>query len=474
MKRRCVHSSVLFLAAACIATQTSCCFTPVQHPTRPSTSSKDASASASPGSSHSRDGEHNRDFLPSWLETPVESERHPARHGSRLIDPSTVYGNDWRVERYNDPEPTFPDTVDSLTDAAWEAIAGTLYGKQRLDPNIASNAMSSSVYSYRPVRQSCDAGRIGLEIDGAQFLNHPKMESSGTAMRRVALQLGAKLSAGPWRGFEEEEDDAPTSRPVAIYFNTIKQSLIASQELLMLKQIDLEETGSSKRYDNITILCLQQDHEIPKHMQRNKKRAHGALIKGTVDPTQGLILVVQPTDYNSEFRPPGPSIGTVEALQQLVARASVDELPTVLISPRFLAHEHHAGGGLDQSGYQRSAVFGGAEPPKGPTPWLMRDFTPPVFSWLGCGLSLSPRHGRRHTVSQLDDHGKPFHYSRVACTQSVMHEGHPFNMFAVKEYDKYPTELERPATAYQYLASTKTSSGRPPKEIIRHVFNEWS
>jgi hypothetical protein len=351
----------------------------------------------------------------------------------------------------------------ALTDAAWEAVAGTLYRKQRLDPNLASNAMSSSIFGYRPTRGERDTGRIGLEIDGANFL-FPK-ESSGTAIRRIALQLGAKLSQGPWEGFEA---DGPTSRPVALYFNTIKQSLLASQELLVLKRIALQETGSSSRYDSITILCLHQDDEIPKHM-RQRKRAYGGLGKGAVDPTKGIILVVQPTDYNNEFRPPGPAIGVIGALQQLVARAAVRGLPAVIISPRFLAQDHH-NRGWDQSGYQRSATYGGEEPPTR-TPWVMRDFTPPVFAWIGCALPLSPHASPR--VHDVFEQGYTYKYSRVVLTQSVMQEGHAWHMFAVKEYDAQG-KLSEPYATYQYLASTKTSSGRPPKDIIRHIFNEWS
>ena len=449
--------------------QTSC-FVPIQ--TRRTTTP--SCQEASHESSHSRDNEDKKRSL-SWLESPVDSERRPARSRTNArLHHDNIYKNDWRVERYTHPEPRFPDTLDSLTDAAWDAVAGTLYGKQRLDPNVVSNAMSSSLYGYRPVRHERDVGRIGIEIDGAKFLFHPKLESSGTAIRRVALELGAKLSAGPWEGFEDD-DASPRSRPVAIYFNTIKQSLIASQELLLLKKDVKEEAGSSARYDNITILCLQQDNEIPEHMQR-AKRQHGGLIKGSVDPKQGLILVIQPTDYNSEFRPPGPSVGAVSALQRLVARASVQGLPAVVVSPRFLAHEHHADGGWDQSGYQQSSAYGGDEPPKGPTPWLMRDFSPPVFSWVGCVLPLSPHHSKRPHGSHVDDYRKAIHHSRVVCTQSVMQEGHSWHMFAVREHS-VPKDSSSETTdhsTYQYLASTKTSSGRPPKDIVRHIFNEWS
>ena len=466
MPERSRFGALLLAAALVTPNQTSCFTITPNHPCITQHASRLDSAS-----SDNINDENERQILPFWLESPVDSERRPARRAS--LHPDKVYFNDWSVEQCQHPPPIFPDTVDTLTDAAWEAIAGTLYRKQRLDPNVASNAMSTSIYGYRPVRQDRDVGRIGLEIDGAQYL-YPA-ESSGTALRRVVLELGAKLSAAPWKGFEDDADEATASnRPVAIYFNTIKQSLIASKELLVLKRISLEESGSSERYDNITILSLQHDG-IPEHMHITK-RAYGALIKGSVQPTRGIILVVQPTDYNNEFRPPGPSIGAVGNLQQLIARASYDELPVVVISPRFLAHKYHANGGWDQSGYQRSSAYGGAEPPKGPTPWLMRDFTPPVFSWIGSCLSLSPHRG--HHVKHIDDRGRPFHYSRVVCTQSVMQEGHPFHLFAAKEYDKDDDRIvstgRNNSTMYQYLASTKTSSGRPPREIMQHIYNEWS
>lgn len=467
--------------AAILASPQALSFTSIHHTCTPRARYSSCKEAAS-ASSHSIDDDdnHGHKFLPSWLETPVDSERYIARRQSHSLRDVQVYLNDWGVEQY--PEPTFPDSLDKVTHDAWEAIAGTLYGKQRLDPNVASNAMSRSLYSYRPVRRTEDVGRIGIEIDDAQYLFQPKLGSSGDAIRRVALEIAAKLSVRPWVGFEDDAQvdnnvkngGEVSSRPVAIYLNTIKQSLIASKELLLLKRIAKDEqTGAaSKRYDNITIHCLQQhghkdDDIIPKHMCRSKPIRN--LQKGTVDPKQGIVLVVQPTDYNSEFRPPGPSIGAIDALQQLAARATVQGLPVVLISPRFLEKSTQR---WDQSGYQRSSVYGGLEPPKGPTPWLLRDFTPPVFSYIGCALPLSSRHQSRH---HIDKHDYPFHYARVVCTQSVMEEGHPFHVFAVKEYDSASTD-DKDGTkriTYEYLASTKTSAGRPPREILRHVFDEW-
>ena len=468
-------TSYYFLLTFLWMPQITWCFTPAYARRSNHISHQDFVTAHGISATRRRQEEGDEGRLPAQLESPVDDERRPFRTTASL-QPDKVYFNDWGVERYDHPEPYFPDTIDSLTDAAWEAVAGTLYGKQRLDPNLASNAMSSSIYGYRPVRGEKDVGRIGLEIDGANFLFPNDPMSSGSAIRRVALQLGAKLSHGPWEGFE---DEGPDSRPVAIYFNTIRQSLIASQELRLLKRIALEQDGTYSRYDNITIQCMKQDDDIPEHMQRSKL-VRGGLREGTVEPSQGIVVIVQPTDYNTEFRPPGPSVGAVEALQQLVARASVHALPVVLISPRFLALDHYLDGGMDQSGFQRSAIYGGHEPPKGPTPWVMRDFTPPVFAWVGCALPLSPHRQsmlhsgeqKDHRTGHVDERSRTYRYARVVLTQSAMQEGHPWHIFAAKEYGAPNTTPDH--TSYQYLASTKTSSGRPPKDILRHVFNEWT
>lgn len=395
----------------------------------------------------------NRRRLPLPLDSPIEDDRKPMRRHSSSISDSS-YFNDWSVERYDRPEPIFPDTVKKVVHGAWEAIAGTIYGKQRLDPNVASNAMSRSIYSHRPVRTQQDAGRMGVEIDGAEYLFPIHSESRASAIRHVALCLASKLSSGNWEGFEEDEKS--DSRPIAVYFNTIKQALIASQELKLLQH---RASNERDNYNNIHIFSLSNNDDIPEKMCR-KKRLYGGLGKGEVDPKRGLILIVQPTDYNSEFRPPGPAVGAVSHLQQIVARASVEALPAVILSPRFLAHDHYAGTGWDQSGYRQSETYGGDEPPKGPTPWVMRDFSPPVFAWIGNALEIAPHRQEKENS----------HASRVVLSQSTMQEGHAWHIFAANE----PGLHVDSATTYEYLASTKTSSGRPPKKIMRHILNEWT
>lgn len=395
------------------------------------------------------------------LESPFEDEQRPRRLLS--VDETrydySVNPDDWGVEyAAASDEPQFPNSIDALTDAAFEAIAGTLYSKQRLDPNVASNAMTRSIFGYRPVRSSADVGRIGIEIDGAHHLL-PHL-SEGSAIRRVALVLAAKLSRGYWEGFEEQEINAQKARPVAIYFNTIKQSLLASQELQLLKRADIMRDGDKPRgkFKNVTILCLGQEDEIPANMRQAKtsaRRRSADVGRGKTEPQRGVLLVVQPTDFNDEFEPPGPSVGSVCSLQTLIARATIQGLPTVVVSPRFLASHDLAVAGWDQSGYQQSAIFGGAEPPRGPTPWVMRDFNPPAFCWVANALPLSPKILRVEISSR-----QPF--SRIALMQSVMHPAHPWHMFATRDTEDY-----------KYIASTKTSSGRPTRDLMKAIFSEW-
>ncbi len=203
---------------------------------------------------------------------------------------------------------------------------------------------------------------------------------------------------------------------------------------------------------------------------------------GDSEQTTGQIRSVQPTDYNAGYRPPGPSVGTVEALQKLCASAAIEHVPTVVLSPRFLANEiPYSGGSWDQSGFQQSAIYGGIEPPRGPTPWVMRDFSPPVFSWVGCALPL----GR--TSKFRDAMGDPSYDSGVSLLQSVMHQGHSWHLFAIKEQlvsDKQEEQRSTPSSTaakssnktkkYQYLASTKSASGRPTRDVLRRIFSEFA
>ena len=335
----------------------------------------------------------------------------------------------WGVETIDNPlqQPTCPGSIDSVAQAAFHAISSTLYCQNYLDPNIVSNAMAVSVSDKRPVGFAYwppgrDVGRLGIEIDGARHLlmgpnnsnsnsnnnrdrDNAKIKSSrdlssydiprslngrvvsrreydqhiidmeGRALRRLSLVLASKLSQAPWAGMEDmdetisHDDKQSKPRPVALFFNTLRQALMASKELQLLQKVAKHNNQDDTLYDNIRILCLGSDG-IPKDMthapttdtngkQRRKWGASRDLSDGKVDPKSGLILVVQPTDFNNELKPPTPAIGTVQQLQALLARATVAQLPTVVISPRLT--EQFDGTGIDQSGYQRSSTYGGVE-----------------------------------------------------------------------------------------------------------------
>ena len=171
------------------------------------------------------------------------------------------------------------------------------------------------------------------------------------------------------------------------------------------------------------------------------------------------------SDFNEEFRPPGPAIDSVSHLQKLAARAAVENLPIVVISPRFLVHQPTLTNNWDQTGFQQSSVFGGSEPARGPTPWILRDFFPPAFVWVGKAASLVNRTPRLSDHDDSVDREVPY-FSRVTMMQSVLNECHAWHLFGAKEH--------RGKTTYQYLASTSTSSGRPTLSIIHSVFDEWS
>lgn len=396
--------------------------------------------------------------------SPAYSEGMPRRINVTLEDSLAKprsYRDEWGLNR--DYSKDFPSTVDQVVDEAFSAIAGTLYQTQTMDPNIASNAMSKSIFTQRPVRKKPDVGRIGLEIDGVEHLfPGPSRMSPSSAIRRVALLLAAKLSRkDSWRPFESQKvaANSPEYRTVTLCFNTIKQALIASNDL---KRLELDYVsgpglhGATSPYEKIKIQCIHD--KVPKelHVKRSRRRTNG-LSDGYVNATKGILLAVQPTDYNVEHKPPGPAIDAIGNFQKLVAQASVEEVPVIVLSPRFLSNESPYGG-WDQSGYQQSATYGGLEPPKGPTPWIMRDFTPPVFCWVGDALKLQKPH------EKCRESKKSSYLSRVAMTQSVMDSGHSWNIFVVKECNF--------STNYLYLGSTRSASGRPTRAVLKQILED--
>jgi hypothetical protein len=393
--------------------------------------------------------------------------------GKSTLTKTPDFEEAWGLERGHKME--FPSTLSDVVDQAFTAIAGTLYQTQAPDPNIASNAMSRSIFTQRPVRKAQDAGRIGLEIDGAEHLfPYPYTVSSAAATRRLALLLSAKLSCKEsWNVFEEDKggsNNALDKRPIVVCFNTIKQALVASSELQRLRLQYVRKHGDqsgTSPYDNVMIQCIHDEIPTELHLEPSqRRRRNNGLLGGFVNRTKGLILVVQPTDYNDEFEPPGPAIDAVGNFQKLVARATIEEAPVVALSPRFLSHDY-VNGGWDQSGYQMSATYGGVEPPKGPTPWIMRDFTPPAFCWIANALTL-PGAGPRCR----DGRGERWLSSRVAITQSVMDPGHSWNIFVAKDCTQEGSDKILPRTQYTFLASTRSAAGRPTRAVLQKIVED--
>ena len=477
--------------------------------------------------------------------TRLDSEERPRRLKRRKVDKhenersSTLRGKPqsskektfrkWGVHIHKGKDESIreldcPSTFDSVAQDCFHAISSTLYCRNFLDPNIASNAMAVSVTDKRPVGfaywpKGRDVGRLGVEIDHARFLlsgygygssRHKYADVEGRALRRFVLHLASKLSRMPWDGLEENdnndnsnedeegliENQAKTTRPIAVFFNTINQALMASREMQMLRKIAILQNQDTSMYDNIRILCLGQD-TIPTDMlsgrsqdKRRSRKKWGSSREKPIDPKNGLVIVAQPTDYNFESSPPAPSIGTVQDLQRILSRASLNEIASVVISPRLT--EHFEGReGIEQSGYQESSTYGGIEPPRGPTPWLLRDFIPPVYSWIGCALELTPRPPSKAAVigsivqeqkqyngifDENNHHELAYsYYSRVAMTQTIMESGHPWHFYTVENNVKvYEDSSEMRSTKYLYLASTNPHSGRPSRDLLKNILSEFT
>ena len=304
----------------------------------------------------------------------------------------------WGVERLS--LSSFPSTFDAVADDVFHAISGTICGLQRPDPNMASNAMHQSVLDYRPTHpfssskrrwlNGDDSGvtmkhskrktqdttpRMGVEIDGAAYLLE-NSNDEGRAMRRLSLQIAKRLSTLPW---DKTDSSAGRVRSVAVYFNSVEQSLLASRELSLLKKDG--KNADRNCFNNIQIHCLGQD-SVPLVLVNDKS--------STV-PEERIILIVKPTDYDANSLIPThddsrhrPRIQTnvVDKLQALLFQASASSIPAVVLSPRLSelpplqqaseAYKRTGPAGFEQSGFQKSSTYGGIEPPVGPTSWLLR------------------------------------------------------------------------------------------------------
>jgi len=368
----------------------------------------------------------------------------------------------WGVQRSTAVD-EFPNTIDGVIDYAFDAIAGEIYDKCPPSQSIASNAMSKSIFTDRPVRRRSDSGRIGIELSGLRSLfPSDQAMSNNQAMRMTALMLCGKVSMNSsWERFEKGEDHcrdqshSSNTRAVVVYFSTRSEALMASRTLQRLRVYD-----KRYKYEDIRIHCLSDG--IPNDLQLDMRSQHvrNGLSDGNVDSRRGICILVQPTDFNTEQTPAAPVVDAINSFQKLAARASVQQLPMICISPRFLNNNDGIVDEIrrDQSGYQQSAVYGGIEPPKGPTPWIMRDFTPPVFCWVGNALALgkSPRANCKLT--------------RIALWQSAMEEDHLWHAYVCRECMGKKGMI---ATDYQYLASTKSTSGRPTKHLLMKLLEEY-
>ncbi|EED95524.1 predicted protein [Thalassiosira pseudonana CCMP1335] len=454
--------------------------------------------------------------------------------------------------------PTFPSTFDAVADETFNAIAGTICGLQRPDPNKVTNAMHKSVLDYRPTHpawassrrwvdgddedgnkrrkapqsklQMIDTpARMGIEIDGAAYLLSSyeladnsiqsdflrgKSTDEGRALRILSLEIARRLSV-PWDGFEEAELNTSTAsgRLVAVYFNSMEQTLMASNELRRLKQT-YSDRRDEEGLDRIQIFCLGQ-HTLPNCMIQQKRKSKQSNYKSK----KGIVLIVKPTDYETDSPTTTIHTNTIEKLQSILLQASASSVPAVVLSPRLTdlpplqqpptTHPYKRTGpsGFEQSGFQRSSIYGGVEPPAGPTSWLLRDLVPPVYVWVGCSLDMiskSNTAGQRKRAypslkslsetyrnQQLLDNtggvdevrledgvgnvGVYSFYSRVVMTQSSMDTGHAYHLFAVEE--KCISAESRNdvmwRSSYHYMGSTKASLGRPTSDVMRDVFAEW-
>jgi len=386
-----------------------------------------------------------------------------------------------------EPAPIFPSTAEEVAEAAFQSISAVLSGKERPDPAVASNARRNSVVDYRPT-VGRDRARIGIEIAGARHL----MEESGTpplpapvcdsmgrpvkasledvegrAIRRVSLMLGSKLC--------KLTDE---TSPIFVYFNTMQQTLMASRELSLLR---LEYQSSI--FDNIRVQCLEEGlpediREECKKMMRSKRNA----VNAVADPSKGMVVLVQPSDINTEYRPPANAYGKVMSVQRLLAQATIASLPVVVVSPRLTeqhnVYQRESGRTPGRWNYQESATYGGSEPPTPPlsTPWLSADWAAPVFVWIASALNIARKKNSAasllHMLEQEDidpDKFSSFSYcSSIGLMQSVTEEDRPWHMFAALE--NFHSDTLESETQYQYMGSTKSSNGRPSSKVMEQVY----
>jgi hypothetical protein len=82
------------------------------------------------------------------------------------------------------------------------------------------------------------------------------------------------------------------------------------------------------------------------------------------DPSYGIVMIVQPRDYNTEHIPPGPATHAVGDVQRLVAVSTMHRIPVIIVLPRFAVQhqqQHHVSQSQtqqQQSQYERYGANG--------------------------------------------------------------------------------------------------------------------
>eukprot|EP00816_Leptocylindrus_hargravesii_P012700 CAMPEP_0196824206 /NCGR_PEP_ID=MMETSP1362-20130617/90880_1 /TAXON_ID=163516 /ORGANISM="Leptocylindrus danicus, Strain CCMP1856" /LENGTH=420 /DNA_ID=CAMNT_0042204385 /DNA_START=186 /DNA_END=1448 /DNA_ORIENTATION=- len=255
-------------------------------------------------------------------------------------------------------------------------------------------------------------------------------------LRTFALQLALCLSQSEISNGDIGNERA---RPVAVYFSNVRLTLLASLELQDLKK----KNNCPSTFDDISVSCIGAD--LPESLSANRegiishKQRRSRLSKGVVDPSNGVVIVVGPSNHH------------LDHLQQLAANSAVKELPLVLISPR-LGNSHETPGG------EMASSYGGSEPPK--HPWLLKDFMPPIFVWVADATS---------SRSQS--------FPRIALSRSIMDRGNAWHLFhskardSISSYDDQMAECAH--SEFHYFASIPSAIGRPSKDMIVSLWKDW-
>ncbi len=444
----------------------------------------------------------------------------------------------------------FPSTIEEVTDAAVAAVimalqppppqrrstTKTTTTSGHSDPNLIQNMVYSDniMMSRRPVRHpQHDRGRIGIEFDwsvptgrttSGGTADYPDHRPDYSTIRYASLLLAGKLSAHVFdsnhsvmsnghpdmnkNNSTKQQQQQPTLRPIAIYCNTVQEALLASRQLRQLKRLEFfrrtqqqtqpptEDNLSllSSIFDAIHIRYLGEGVDIPDALVSTSGRRRTPSsnlsrqsVTGEMNSSpNSMILIVQPTNYLDEFSPPGPLINVIDSIQRLISIAAIEQIPVIMISPRFLKGSISSGHYCDQSGYyQESSLYAGLEPPPGPTPWILRDFTPPVFCYVAHALSCKISNPSRSANDDNNiyyrnmfaaDENRYSYYSHLSLWQSVLHKGHGWNLFAAIRH--VPTTLkyhgpQSPQYSYQWIGTSKNSAGRPTRQLMRRIWSEY-